>query len=201
MSPGHRFRGWLRRFRQQPVVLSSPFSVSECLQKLEAVTTGRSYISWHLSPANAGHPAPRFRGELRRDQVLIALFEDASGRNSYAAWLKARMEPAAAGGMTLTGSVGLKTEVRAVMPVIFGVWGLIGLATLVAGLIQAASGHFLALIPAVLVPLGETVILAGFNHVGLRSLEREIPRLLQAVNSVLEPTAVIPGQARPQNPT
>lgn len=188
MSPGGAGMAVIGRFRRQPVVLDSPLPVAECQRRLEAVTADRSYLSWHLNPAHVGRPEPRFRGWVGGDRVLLAQFVDAGGRNSFAAWLQARIEPDAAGGTMLTGSVGLRTEVRAVMLIVFGGWALFALSVLAAGIAQAASGHVLALIPAVLIPLGMTGILTGFSCVGLRSLEREIPRVLRAVGGVLEST-------------
>ncbi len=192
MRRGGRAGARLARLRRKPVVLDCPLPVAECLRRLEAVTSSRSYSSWHLNPANVGRPAPRFRGSVGGDRVLVAQFRDAGDRNSFAAWLEARLEPAAAGGTTLIGSVGLRAEVRAVMLIIFGGWSLMALTALAAGIALAASGHPLALLPGVLVPLGGSGILAGFTYLGLRSLGREVPGILGAVASVLESTTASP---------
>jgi hypothetical protein len=100
-------RGWLAGFGSRPVVLSSPHTVSECLDRLAGVTAQRGQVSWYLDPKTAGCPGPRFRGEAGPQRIWVARFADVAGRDSFAPWLNARLEPAAGGG----------TELRRVMSV------------------------------------------------------------------------------------
>jgi len=110
-------------------------------------------------------------------------------------WLQGRLEPAAGGGTTFTGRVGLNPAVIVVIPVIAGVWGLIALGALAGGVALLAAGHLGGLLPAVLIPLALITLLVCLNVVGMRSLEREIPKLIQEVNGILDSTATFLGRA------
>jgi hypothetical protein len=72
---------------------------------------------------------------------------------------------------------------------IAGVGGLIALAALAGGVALLVSGHLSGSLPAVLIPLALTFFVVGFNTVGLRSLERDIPKLIQEMNGILGSTA------------
>ncbi len=186
-------RSWLTGSR--PVVLSSSYPASECLRRLAVVTTQRGFTSWYIDPRNAGRPSPRFRGDLGPSRVLVARFEDAAGRNSFAPWLDVRLEAAAAGGTTLTGTIGLHPPVRVLGPVIAGVAGLIALGGLAGGVAMLTSGHLGGSLPVVLIPLALIAAIAGINVVGLRSLVRQIPKLIQEMNEILGSTATFAGPA------
>lgn len=73
-------------------------------------------------------------------------------------------------------------------PHIPGVGGLIALAALAGGVALLVSGHLSGSLPAVLIPLALTFFMVGFNTVGLRSLERDIPKLIQEMNGILGST-------------
>ncbi len=188
-SSASRAQCWLAGFRSRPVVLSSPYPASQCIRRLAVVTTQRGLTSWHIDPRNAGHPAPRFRGDLGPSRVLVARFEDATGRNSFAPWLDASFEAAATGGATLTGTIGLHPAVRVLGPVIAAVAGLIALGGLAAGIAQLASGHLGGSLPVMLIPLALIAGIAGISAVGLRSLVRQIPKLIQEMKEILGSTA------------
>ncbi len=77
------------------------------------------------------------------------------------------------------------------LPVSSAIACLISLGILAAGVVQLASGRMSGLLPALLfwVP---AAAMAGFSVLGLRSLERDIPKLLEEVNGVLDSTAAFP---------
>jgi hypothetical protein len=187
-------RYWLSRFRPRPVVLSAPYPADECLRRLTMVTTHRGAASWYLDPRTAGHPTPRLRGDVDPSRISVARWEDTNGRNSFTPWLDVRLEPTARGGTTLTGTIGLRPEVQGLMPVITGVGGLIATAVIAAGAVQLVHGNVSAL-PLMLGPLAMIAILAVVNVAGLRSLERDIPKLIQETNSVLDSTATFTSPA------
>jgi hypothetical protein len=195
LNSAARVRKWFAGFRSRPVMLSSPHPVSECLRRLAAVTTQRGSTSWYLDPRNASRPDPRLRGDVGPSRISVARFEDAAGRNSYAPWLDARLESAAGGGTTLTGRVGLHPAVTVLIPMIAGVGGLLALGALAGGVALLVSGHLSGLLPAVLIPLALTAFIVSFNTVGLRSLERDIPKLIQEMNEILGSTATFPSPA------
>lgn len=182
-------RSWLVGFRSRPVVLSSPYPVSECFRRLATVTTQHGVTSWYLNPRTAGRPTARLRGDVGPSRVNVARFEDAAGRNSFAPWLDARLERAAGGGTTLTGSIGLHPAVRALIPVIAGIGSLLAVAAVAGGIALLVHGHLSGLLPAMLIPLAITTFIVGFNVAGLRLLERDIPQLIQELNGLLGSTA------------
>jgi hypothetical protein len=159
------------------------------------MVTSHRGSTWYLDPRNAVLRDPRFRGDAGPSWISLARFEDAVGRNSFVPWLQGRLEPAAGGGTTFTGRVGLNPAVKAVIPVIAGCGGLIALSALAGGVALLAAGHLGGLLPGVLIPLALITLLVSVNVVGMRSLEREIPRLIQEVNGVLGSTATFPGRA------
>lgn len=185
---------WPARIRPRPVVLSSSHPPGECLRRLATVTTRRGATSWHLDPQNAGRPAPRLRGDVGPSRIFVARFQDASGRNSFAPWLDARPEPAAGGGTALTGKIGLHPNVAWLIPVMAGFFGLAALAGPAGGIALLIHGELRGL-PLVLVPLALATLMVGINVAGLRSLERNIPRLIQEMNGVLG--SALPSQVRP----
>ena len=130
--------GRLAGVQSRPVALSSPYPPGECLRRLTMVTTERGAASWYLDPRTVGRAEPRFRGDAGPSRIFVARFADVAGRNSFAPWLDARLEPAAGGGSTLTGTIGLHPAVRAFIPVLAGVAGLIAVAALIAGLRSAS---------------------------------------------------------------
>jgi hypothetical protein len=76
-------------------------------------------------------------------------------------------------------------------PVFGGIACLISLGILIAGVFQLASGRMSGLLPALLFWVPATAM-AGFNALGLRSLERDIPELLEKVNGILDSTSAFP---------
>lgn len=184
---------WRAGSHSRPVVLSSPHPASECLRRLDMVTTRRG-ASWYLDRRTVGRPAPRLRGDVGASGILVARWEDARGRNSFAPCLEARLQAGAGGGTTLTGRVGLHPSMRRLMPVIAGVGGLIAVSLLASGIVTLVRGHLTGL-PFVLGPLGLATFVTGLDIAGLRSLERGIPKLLQELNGVLDSTATFAGPA------
>jgi hypothetical protein len=183
-------RHWFAWLDGAPVVLSSPHPVSECARRLAAVTTDRG-SGWYLDARTAGQPDPRFRGTVSPAWISVARFAEAIRRNSFVPWLQGRMEPSADGGTRVVGRVGPRPELRVMLAVIAAVWSIISLAALTAGLVQAAAGHLAGLL-ATLVPLGMAALLTGVTAAGQASVTREIPRLIGAVNGVLDSAASAP---------
>lgn len=102
-----------------------------------------------------------------------------------------RLGPEAGEGTTLTGRIGLHRDVQELLPVFGGIACLLSLGILAAGVVQLASGRLSGLLPALLFWVPAAAV-AGFNAVRLRSLERDIPKLLEEVNGVLDSTATFP---------
>jgi hypothetical protein len=130
-ASGTSVRGWVARFRPRPVVLSSPYPVGECLRRLAEVTTVRGPTAWYLDPKTALRPDPRLRGDLGPSGISVVRWPAARGRpHSFQPWLRVRPEPAAGGGTTLTGTIGITPEERAVLWIIYGATGLIALGAI-----------------------------------------------------------------------
>jgi hypothetical protein len=81
--------------------------------------------------------------------------------------------------------------VQLLLPVLGGIACLASLGMLAGGVVQLASGRLAGLLPALLFWVPATAA-AGFNALGLRSLERDIPKLVEEVNGVLHSTATFP---------
>jgi hypothetical protein len=153
MSPDSRVRTWLGIFRRRPVVLSSPHPVSECLQKLEKVTTFRGPTTRYLDSRTVGRPEPLFRGQVYPSQIKLARFTAEAGRDSFYAMLDVRPEPGADGGTVLSGRIGLPYGGHVVFAAFAAVIGLVSLGLLVAGVAQLALGHLIGLASALAFPL------------------------------------------------
>lgn len=190
-SSDGRVRIWLGILRRRPLVLSSPYPASECLQRLTEVTTSRGPTSWYLDPRTVRRPEPRFRGEISPSRIMLFRFTAVAGRNSFFPVLDVRPGQGADGGTTLSGEIGMGPA-GGFLPVLTGAACLGSLSMLVAGVVQLILGHLIGLAPALAFPL-PVAAMAGFNVVGHRSLERDIPELLQEVNEVLGSTAAFPG--------
>jgi hypothetical protein len=118
----------------------------------------------------------------------VAEWKAASGRNSFVPWLDARLEPDGEGRTTLRGQIGLRPEVMTVLPLIAGVGGLTCMGVVVSGIAVLVRGHLSGL-PLALLPFAIAAFIAGINFAGLRSLERDIPKLIQEINAVLDSTS------------
>lgn len=188
-------RGMLAGIRSRPVVLSSPYPPGECLRRLTMVTTKRSAASWYIDPRTVGRAEPRFRGDIGPSRIFVARFADVAGRNSFAPWLDARLESAAGGGSTLTGTIGLHPAVRAFIPVFAGVAGLMAVAALAGGVRLLVSGHLSGLVPAVLAPLAAAALSAGLRAASLRLPQRSAGELIREISEVLGPAAASAGPA------
>lgn len=138
-----------------------------------------------------GRPDPLFLGVAALPGIQVARWQDAAGRNTFAAYLDVRLGPESGEGTTLTGRIGLHPDVQELLPVFGGIACLFSLGILAAGAVQLASGRLSGLLPALLFWIPATA-LAGFNALGLRSLERDVPKLLEEVNGVLDSTATFP---------
>jgi len=192
-SPDGRVRVCLGNFRRRQVMLWSPLPVSDCVQRLVAVTTSRGPATWYLDPRTVGRPEPRFRGQADQRWIRLARFQSGAWRNSFLAVLDARPEPGADGGTAFSGWAG-RSEYLEFLPVLTAGFGLASLGLLAAGIAQLAAGHLIGLVPAAAFWLPVAAV-AGFNALGHRSLERDISALLQEVNEVLGPAAVSAGPA------
>jgi hypothetical protein len=84
--------------------------------------------------------------------------------------------------------------VQALMPVIAGCFGLLAMAGIDGGIVRLVRGDLSGLL-LVLGPLAMAAFLAGLDVAGLRSLERDIPKLIQEMNGVLDSTATFTGPA------
>lgn len=187
-------RSWFAGFRSRPVVLSAPYPASECLQRLAMVTTQRGATSWYLDSRTVGCPEPRLRGNVSPSRIFVARWKDASGRNSFAPWLDVRLEPADGGRAALTGKIGLHPDMRGVTAVIAGGGGLICVAMVVAGIALLVRGQLSGL-SLLLWPLGMAAFITVFTVASLRSLGRDIPKLIQEINGVLDSTATFTSPA------
>jgi hypothetical protein len=176
--------GWFASFRSRPVVLSSPHPPSECLRRLATVTSQRGY-AWYFNSKNIGRPDPQLRGDVDPSRILVARFQNSLAQNSFVPWLDIRPEPSAEGGTILTGRIGLHPAAKVLLPVLAAGGGLVPLSGLVAGVAQLVSGRLIGALPFVLIPLALGAGTLGFNVAGLRSLEREIPKLIQDMNGIL----------------
>jgi hypothetical protein len=175
-------------FGSRPIALQAPHPPRECLQRLAAVTTQRSAFSWRMDPANDRRADPLLGGTLGPAWISVARFEDTAGRNSFAPWLRARLESNGE-GTTLTGTVGLAPAVARLLPALIAAGGLIFACLLVAGIALLARGHLNGL-PFVLGPLALAGFFALIITAGLRSLDRHVPLLIEDVNEILGSTAL-----------
>jgi hypothetical protein len=183
---GSRTRIWLGSFGRRPLVLSSPYPVAECLQRLAAVTTSRGPTRWYLDSRTALRPDPLFKGELYQSRTRLARFAAARGRDSFVAMLEVRLDPQADGGTALSGWIGMPAGTfQATMFTVIG--GLVSLGLLAAGVVQLVLGHIIGLLPTLAFPLPAAFI-AGFFAIGHRSLESDIAELVHEVNEVLGAT-------------
>ena len=184
-------RSWSARTSPRPVVLSSPYPVEECLRRLTQVTTKRTTTSWYLDTKTAVLPNPRFWGDISPSGITIVRFDGVRGRGgvSVSPRLDVRPEPAAGGGTTLTGTIGVDpytkdfiraTTVGACLMCLGFVAG--GIVTLVHGDI---SGIALLLSPLVAIGFA-----AAFSSGGWRWLEKTIAELLEDVNKTLGSTCL-----------
>jgi hypothetical protein len=185
---GSRTRIWLGSFGRRPLVLSSPYPVAECVQRLAAVTTSRGRTTWYLDPRTALRPDPLFKGELYPSRTRLARFVGAGSRNTFVAMLEVRLDPRADGGTVLSGWIG--RPAGAFQATLFtGMGGLVSLGLLAAGIVQLVLGHIIGLLPTLAFPL-PAAFFAGFFAIGHRSLESDIAELVQEVNEVLGSTGV-----------
>lgn len=194
-SPRYRWSWFVSRFRPRPVMLSSPHTDSECLRRLALATTQRTATSWYLDPRTAGRPEPRLRGDVGPSRIFVARFEDAQGRNSFAPWLDGRLEPTAGGGAALAGRIGLHPAVRRLLRLIAWVGALMAVIAVSGGIALLADGH-LSRVPPMLILLVLATFFAGSSVAGLRSLERDIPKLIDEVNGLLDSVATLAGASK-----
>jgi hypothetical protein len=183
-------RSWSLGTRPRPVVLSSPYPAEECLQRLSQATTERTPTAWYLDARTAALRRPRFWGEVSSSGISIVEFEGASGRASYAPRLCVRLEPAAGGGTTLTGTVGMEPYSKNVIQVATVGMGLLGIALIAAGIATLVGGHLFGLL-FLLVPLFMVGFFVSLSTRGLPFLEEHITTLIEDANKTLGSTAVL----------
>jgi hypothetical protein len=180
---GSRTLIWLGSFGRRPLVLSYPYPVAECLQRLAAVTTSRGHTTWYLDPRTAMRPDPLFKGELYPSRTRLARFAVAGGRNTFVAMLEVRLDPRADGGTVFSGWIGRPAGAFQAT-LLTGMGGLVSLGLLAAGIVQLVLGHIIGLLPTLASPL-PAAFFAGFFAIGHRSLESDIAELVHEVNEVL----------------
>ena len=143
----------------RPVTVSSPHPPQECLRRLTKVTSARGSDRWYLDPKTAVLPDPLFRGDVKPSRIHVADFttRDHSKNGPLASWLDARIEPAAGGGTTLTGTVGpirYDQETGEQTGCLFLTCILLFCAGFfIAGVVQLASGHVASGLPKLLIPM------------------------------------------------
>jgi hypothetical protein len=189
ISAGSRATGWMRSFRPAEVALTSPYSPDECCHRLAEVTSARGFSSWHLDLRNTGRHEPVLRGDVSPSRFLVADFESASSRNSFAPWLDLRPEPDAGGGTVLTGTIGLADGSRLLLPLLALIGLVITVGALAGTIGEVASGH-LAGLGFLVIPVLTIGFLAGVLALGRWSLRREIPILLRDLEKILATTRV-----------
>jgi hypothetical protein len=180
-------RGPFAGLRCRPVSLSSPHPAEECLRRLAAVTTARG-STWYLDARTAGKPDPRFRGTVTPRWIRVARFSQAIGRNSFVPWLQGCLQAESGGGTSFTGQVGPDQAARVVLGVITGMFGVFSLISLAADVSMAKAGDLGGHLAFALIPLALDAFLVGMIVAAKRSVRQEIPRLIQAVNEVLDST-------------
>ena len=179
-----RARSWLGSFDRRPLLLSSPYPVAECLQRLAAVTSSRGPATWYLSSPTALLTPPLFKGELSRSRTRLRRFAGAGTRNSFLATLEVTLDPRADGGTALSGWIGMPNgDFMATQFVPLGF--VVGLGMLATGVIQLSLGHLIGLAPAFASPLPAAFIIGLFAF-GRRSLEQDIATLTHEVSEVLD---------------
>lgn len=92
--------------RREPWTLDVDIDVDECRRRLDAATSIGGY-RYYLKFANSGKPAPVLRGvKTPRYPVQVARWERTLGRDSFVAWLCARLAAGEDGGTVVSGWVG-----------------------------------------------------------------------------------------------
>jgi len=171
----------------RPVALSSGHSADECLRRLAAVTTTRG-TTWYLDGRTAGIPDPRFRGSVTARWIRVARFSEAIGRDSLVPWLQGPLQAAAGGWASFTGEVGPDRAARGMPRLIAGVFGVFFVASRAADVSMARAGDLGGLLAFALIPVALGAGLAGMVVAAKRSVGHEIPRVVRAVNEVLDST-------------
>lgn len=114
---------------------------------------------------------------------LGARWQDAAGRNSFAAWLNAQV-----GGTeeetTLTGPVGLARSVTEIFPLLGAAGGLILAVLFVSGVVELVRGH-LGGLALVLGPVALALFFVALMIAGRRSLDGKISKLIAEINAIL----------------
>ena len=190
-------RSWSARIRPRPVVLSSPYPTDECLRRLAQVTTTRIPTSWYLDSRTALRPDPRLWGDVSPSGISVVQFAgktSRASRASFAPQLRVRPEPAAGNGTTLTGTIGMEQDSRDIIRVLIGGFGFLALVFIAGGIAIVVGGDLSGLAP-LLAPLAMIATVTPLFIDGMRSLERNIPKLIGDVNKTLRSSATFPGQA------
>ena len=173
-------------FRPRLVALTCPHPPAECARRLAAVTSERGYVAWHLDPRSLRRTKPRLRGQVSGQQASVTRFVFTSRRSSFAAWLDVRLEPSAGGGTTLTGQAGLPAAVRTSLAIVAGLFGLSALTTAGAGVELLATGRLAGLLTIIAAALAGVALAAVVRLFGSWATRREIPKLLDEVDAILD---------------
>lgn len=169
------------------VLLVSPLPPEECLPRLDAVTLPRrGPIGRFTAPLNQppGKPDPLFYGSIRTDRQVFYRYRWLNSRNTFRAVMDVSLQPWAAGGVAVVGTVGLSVKARAWRSVIGVIGAVIVGVAVTTGSVLLAQGKMAGL-PAVLIPLGMaafTVLLFSYGYSCMRS---DISALVADVRRVL----------------
>lgn len=101
--------------------------------------------------------------------------------------LECRVEQAAGGGTTLTGTLGPSSGSRVQLPVVLVAFPIALMGLVVTGCVQLALGHSRGVL-LFLGALAGAALCAGVVTTGRKRIEREIPMLLEQMNKVLDST-------------
>jgi hypothetical protein len=194
LSVGTGIRRWLGGLRTQPVVLSSECPPGDCAARLVRVTAQRGLGVWYRDPQNYLYHRgdPRLLGTVDAGHVSVVHYPEGAGRNSFAPLLQGQLQPAADGGTTLTGTIGLHPAVGVGLPVMAVVWGAVVLVPFAVGIARLVTGHINGLLLTILSPLFWAVPALGIMVIGGGSLQRDIPKLIGEMCGILDASSTFP---------
>ena len=183
----------------RPVVLSSPFPPAECTRRLITVTAQRGLSAWYRDPQNYIYHRgdPRLLSTVDRLQISVSRYPEAAGRNSFAPLLQVRPEAAAGGGTILTGTIGLHPAVRVLLPAMAVFWAVATVVPFAVGIGMVVTGHVIGLLLAAVCPLAWAAPVVGIAFLGIRALDRDIPKLIRELCSILGASVISPGPPTP----
>jgi hypothetical protein len=175
--------------RREPWTLHVDVGVDECRDRLDAATSTRGH-SYYLTPSHPGKPAPILRGVNKpRYPVQVARWESTLGRDSFVAWLCARVVPDEGGGTVVSGWVGVDPRFPLGQWLFLSVGALVVACFVVLGTWLAFMGQPSALFLAA-GGLAWAAIVASMYTFGARRCRQEGARLRKDVQTVLSGPSV-----------